>query len=1088
MRFLISIRMMAAALTAVATLTAAGAFADDAPSPWGGLELRTIGPAVTSGRVSDFAVHPQHKHHYFVATASGGLWLTKNDGITWTPVFDNYASYSIADVEVDPSNPMVVWVGTGENNSQRSVAYGDGVYRSVDGGRTFTNVGLKQSEHIGQIGFDPTDSSIVYVAAQGPLWSAGGDRGLYRTRDGGASWEQLLAGDEYTGANEFVIHPDNPDHIVVSTYQRHRAIWTLINGGPGSAIHKSTDGGKTWRKLAGGLPGKGDLGRIGLAGAPSAPNVIYAIIESATEGESGVYRSSDFGESWEKRSGFETTSAQYYNELFVDPQDADRVYAVDTFTSVSEDGGKSFTRLSFEDKHVDDHAVWIDPDNTEHLRIGGDGGVYESWDRGHTWRHMQNLPLTQFYRATPDNGFPFYSVYGGTQDNNTLGAPTRTTSEKGITNADWTFTLGGDGFKPQIDPTDPSIIYSQYQYGGLARFDMNTGERVYITPQPASGETALRWNWNSPLIISPHDPKRLYYGAEKLFRSDDRGNSWRAVSGNLTRQLDRNELEVMGRIWSVDSVAKNSSTSVYGSLVALDESPLVEGLLFAGTDDGLIQISENGGGQWHTVSDIIGVPSMSLVEDIIASHHDADTAYAVFDNHKRGDFKPYVFRSRDRGRSWKNITGDLPERGTAHTIIEDHVDPDLLFVGTEFGLFVTQDGGLNWTELKGGFPTIAVRDLEIQRRESDLVVATFGRGIYILDDYSPLRTKTATLMAEDATLFPVKDAWAYFPRDFGPSAGKALYAAPNPAFGAVFTYHLKDGFKTLAEERREAERKLEKSGADTPYPGWDALRAEDREEAPSLSLTVTDASGAIVRRLSASAAKGLHRVAWDLRLPAPDPVQLTADPNRPPWRSAPSGPMVAPGEYTVAMSVRHRGEVTALGAPKTFTVKALEQGGIVAADRNAVVAFEQKTARLKRAVDGSLRYLGEMQSRVAHLKKGLMDTPAETGVAQDRVREIEAAMADLSVAMTGDRTISRRQEPVPWSIAQRVSSIVYGHWDSQAPVTDTHKRAYDIAAGEFEQALAELKRIDRMLGALEARAERLRAPYTPGRLPDWQPE
>ncbi len=1084
-------RALTSALTSVlscAVILAApsGAQADDdAAALWSGLKLRNIGPAVTSGRVTEFAVHPDAKQHFYVATASGGLWVTRDNGISWSPVFDAYGSYSIGAIAMDPSNPLVLWVGTGENNSQRSVAYGDGVYVSRDGGRSFTNVGLGASEHIGQIGFHPDDPNTVYVAAQGPLWSAGGDRGLYRTTDGGATWEPLLQVDEWTGANEFAIHPARPDEIVVSTWQRHRTVWTLIDGGPGSALHKSSDGGKTWRKLGAGLPGKDDLGRIGLAMAPSNPDVLYAIIEGS-KAESGVYRSTDFGESWEKRSGFTTTSAQYYNEIIVDPHDPDRIYVPDTRTSMSEDGGRTFTRLSTDERHVDDHALWIDPDNTEHLMIGGDGGVYESWDRGQTWRHHRNLPITQFYRATPDNGFPFYSVYGGTQDNNTLGAPVRTTNAVGITNADWTFTLGGDGFKSQIDPEDPSIIYSQLQYGILARYDMKTGERVYITPQPESGEKALRWNWNSPLIISPHSPARLYYGAEKLFRSDDRGNSWRPVSGNLTRQLDRNELEVAGRIWSVDAVAKNDSTSVYGSLIALDESPLVEGLIYTGSDDGLIQVTENGGADWRRVEAIIGVPNMALVEDIIASHHDADTAYAVFDHHKTGDYRPYVFKTTDRGRTWKSITGNLPARGTAHTIVEDHVDPSLLFVGTEFGLYVTQDGGGDWTELTGNFPTIAVRDLEIQRRESDLVVASFGRGIYILDDYSPLRTKAAALGEAPATLFEVKNPWLYFPRESGASAGKAFYAAPNPEFGAVFTYHLKDGFKTLREQRREGERKLEATGADTPYPDWEDLRAEDREEAPTVVLTVTDARGEVIRRLTGPTAKGLHRVAWDLRLPAPDPVNLGEQ--RGGWRGPPAGPMVAPGDYAVTLAVRERGELRDLAGPRSFTVVRLDQGGIVAEDRGPVLAFERKTSRLKRAVDGTVAFLGEMQTRVAHLKQGLMDTPARTEEQQAALREIEATLADINVLMTGDSTIGGRNEPVPWSITQRVGSIVWGHWDSQAPVTQTHRRAYDIAAKEFADVLTRVRDVDARLTALESQAERLRAPWTPGRLPDWKPE
>lgn len=1062
-------------------------------NPFAGLKFRNIGPALTSGRISDFAFHKGGHNSYFVATASGNLWKTDNNGTTWQALFENEASYAIGVIEIDPSNPNTVWVGTGENNAQRSVANGDGVYKSVDGGKTWSNMGLKDSGHISQIWVHPDDGNTVLVAAQGPLWNEGGDRGLYKTTDGGETWTRILEIDEHTGVNEFVVDPRDFDKIVVSTYQRRRHVWVLINGGPGSGIHRTTDGGASWTEVKSGLPSKDDMGRIGLAMAPSAPDTLYAIVE-ASDAERGVYRSDNFGINWRKQSGHMTTSPQYYNEIVVDPNNPERLYSMDTFTSVSHDGGKTFSRLSNRFRHVDDHALWIDPTNSSHLFIGGDGGVYESWDMGSTWRQVRNLPITQFYRIQPDNAEPFYNVCGGTQDNNSLCAPSRTQDMHGIGNEDWTILIGGDGYEPQIDPRDPNTIYTQYQYGGLARYDRRTAERIYIAPQVESGENAPKWNWNTPLLISPHNADRIYYSAERVYRSDDRGSSWQAISPDLTRQIDRNTLEVMGRVWSVDAIAKNDSTSRYGSIIGFSESSLVPNLLYVGTDDGLISVSEDGGANWNTVDSFRDVPDMSLIEDVQASMHDEDIAYAVVDNHKRGDFKPYVLKTTNKGRSWRLISGDLPERGTVHTIVEDHVDPNLLFVGTEYGVFFSQNGGENWQQLKSGIPTIAVRDLEIQRRESDLVVGTFGRGIYILDDYGPLRFAADDVAAARASTFPMKDTWLYIESDqYGNelkgSQGDEYFTTENPPFGAIFSYYLNEGFETKAQTRRKAEREIEKEGGDTPYPSWDDLRAEDREEAPQVVLTITDAGGEIVRRMTAPKGKGLHRVAWDLRLDAPNRVNLRqATGYQPPWVQEPFGPLALPGEYQASLSVRQNGELTALGNPQTFTVKVLENSPEITQDREALLAFQKKTAELRRAVDGASGVMSEMQRRINHLQAALLRTETATEADKQDLVTLNDELRSVRVAMFGDRTISSRNEPVPMSISGRVGSIIFGHWHAQVAPTGVHMQAYDIAAQEFGAALASIRSIDGRLGAFEQNLEAKGAPWTPGRVPDWQPE
>ena len=1047
------------------------------------LKFRSIGPALMSGRIGDFAVDPRDQSHYYVAVCSGGVWRTTNAGITFKPVFDGQGSYSIGCVTMDPNNPHVVWVGAGENNSQRSVSFGDGVYRTRNGGKSWENMGLKESEHIGMITIDPRDSDVVYVAAQGPLWRSGGDRGLYQTADGGKTWRRILHVSDDTGVNEVHMDPRDPDVLYASAYQRRRHVWTLINGGPESAIYKSTDAGKTWRKLTSGLPGN-DKGRIGLDISPANPDVIYAIVEAA-DGKGGVFRSVDRGETWEKRSGYMVSSPQYYCELVCDPQNVDRVYSLDTRLQVTEDGGKTFKGVPRTNRHVDDHALWIDPDNSDHLLVGCDGGIYDSFDRGKNWAFKPNLPVTQFYRVAVDNSTPFYYVYGGTQDNSTLGGPSRTTSRIGIANENWFITVGGDGFETVVDPEDPNIVYSQSQHGGLVRHDRRSGEITNIKPRETPGEQALRWNWDSALMISPHDHKRLYFGANRLFRSDNRGDSWTAISGDLTRQLDRNALEIMGKIQHVDAVSKNRSTSFYGNIVALSESPLVEGLIYVGTDDGLIQITEDGGESWRRIEAFPSVPDLAYVSDVLASLHDADTVYAAFDNHKKGDFKPYLLRSTDRGQTWKSITSDLGEREIVWAIAEDHVQADLLFLGTEFGAHFTVDGGETWIKLKAGLPTIAVRDIEIQRRENDLVLGTFGRSFYVLDDYTPLRHVTAEYLNEEASIFPIKDALRYIQRSrLGGRSGKgsqgaAFYAASNPPFGATFTYHLKEKLTTRKEKRKEAEKKSAKSG-DYDYPTIEELRAEDEEKTPAVVLIVQDDADQIVRRFPGKREKGVHRVAWDLRYPSLAPVQLTA-------AGAPGGPLALPGTYSVTLAKEVDGEFTTLAGPVEFEVVPLEAATFPAEDRAEVLAFQKKVARLQRAVQGALRAAGEARNRIRHIRKAIIDTPTLDPALMSEVHELERRMNGIMLKLSGDTTRRRHYEPTPPSISQQTRVAV--QWNVTSAPTQTQRAAYRQAGEQFAEVLDGLRTlIETDLAALDQKLEAAGAPWTPGRLPRWKIE
>src|ERR1039457_4191550 len=792
-------------------------------STFSSLKARQIGPAFVSGRISQIAVFPDDSNHYLVAVASGNIFATTNNGTTWTPVFDNYGSYSIGWITIDPRNPSIVWVGTGENNNQRSVSYGDGVYKSEDGGLSFHNVGLKLTEHIARIVVDPRDSNVVYVAAPGPLWKGGGERGLYKTTDGGKSWSpSLIKVGDYTGSSDVIMDPRNPDILLAATHQRPRRYFGMIHGGPESALYRSIDAGKTWTPVRGGFA-TGELGRIGLNQAPTNPSIIYAQVEGP-EGRGGTYRSTDNGVTWEKRGSYDE-QGQYYSKVLVDPANSDRIYIMNMNIMVSDDGGRTVTALGTRNKHVDNHDIWVDPKNNNHYLVGCDGGLYESFDRAATWNYKENLPTAQMYDVTASEDAPFYHVYGGTQDNSSFGCPARNKFTN-LTNADCFVTMGGDGFYSRVDPKDPNTIYANMQNGVMVRFDRRTGERIPIQPHPKKGDPALRWNWDTPLVVSPHSNTRLYFGAQKLYRSDDRGDSWRAVSPDLSRQLDRNALPVMGKVWGADAIQKNVSTALYGNISAIAESPKQEGLIYIGTDDGLVQVTEDGGKTWRKIDKMDGVPQDAYVQRIVASQHDAGTVYVAFENHQNGDFKPYLMKSSDRGKSWVSASGNLPENGGVYAIAEDHVNPKLLFAGTEFGLYFTQTGGEKWIKFTGGLPTILVRDLAIQRQTDDLVIGTFGRGIYILDDYSPLRLATAEMLQKDSAIFPVKSALSYIPSNPGGELGTAYFTVPNPAVGAVITYNLKEAIGTKLQERQRRERAAIQKGETSPYPTPEELRAE----------------------------------------------------------------------------------------------------------------------------------------------------------------------------------------------------------------------------------------------------------------------
>ncbi|MBI5217568.1 MAG: glycosyl hydrolase [Bacteroidia bacterium] len=1048
---------------------------------FGGLKFRSIGPAFTSGRIADIAVNPKKYSEWFVAVASGHLWKTVNAGITWEPVFDNYGAYSTSCVKYDPNNPFVLWLGTGENNHQRALGYGNGVYKSTDGGKTWKNMGLKESRQIGNILIDPRNSDVVYVACEGSVWGPGGDRGLYKTTDGGKTWKKILNISENTGVNNILCDPRNPDVLYASSEQRRRHVFTKIGGGPETAIYKSVNAGETWNKLTDGLPSK-HIGGIGLAVSPVNPDIVYAIIESVKDA-SGFYRSANRGATWQKMSDH-TAQGQYYNEIYCDPQQLDKIYSVETYSQVTLDGGKTWKNIGTKNRHVDDHALWIDPQDTQHFIIGGDGGLYETYDGGNEYRFVSNLPVMQLYRVQVDNSTPFYYVYGGTQDNNSVGGPSQNTSNC-VVSDDWFITNGGDGFWSQIDPTDPNIVYAESQYGGMVRYDRKSGEFTEIRPEPAKDELSYKWNWDTPLLISPHNNKRLYAAANKIFRSDDRGDSWTAISDDLTAKIDRNSFHVMGKYWSFDAVQKDVSTSQYGTIISLEESTLKEGLIYAGTDDGVISITEDGGKNWRQVKKFPGVPEYTYVSDILASRFDENIVYASFDNILRDDFKPYVFKSTDKGKTWTGVSSNLPVNGTVHTIQQDHVNPDLLFIGTEFGVFFTNDGGKKWIQMKSGLPDIKVHDMAIQRRENDLVVATFGRGFYIIDDYSCLRNLAKDTAVAEATIFPVKDALEYIQQNNKSQMGATYYQAPNPPYGATFTYYLKKAPKTLKEIRQEKEDTLFKNSKPIPQPSLDQLLQEEREVPPYLTFTITDDAGTIIRKINTKPQFSVNRVSWDLRHTALGLVNT--DKFSP--GATPAGILALPGNYKVSLSITFRDTTKELVKPVPFKVAPLNNTTLPASDRNMVVEFYKKVSQLGRIMDGTINTINSARKEVSSIMEALQRSSKDTKNEMAMAKTIFSKLEELKFAFEGKNYGASEEENPPMKVTlwQRYGKISWATWVNTGNPTKEQNKTYDILMDEISKVYDQTKYIiETDLPALYKAIDAIGIPATPNRLPMWK--
>jgi photosystem II stability/assembly factor-like uncharacterized protein len=865
-------------------------------------------------------------------------------------------------------------------------------------------------------------------------------------------------------------------------------VFSLIDGGPEGAIYKSTDAGATWNKVTSGLPTV-DMGRIGLAISPADPSVVYAAVEAA-DGKGGIFRSTDKGANWERRNEFDV-GAMYYARIIPDPKNVDRIFVMNVELRESTDGGKTLHKINEINHHGDNHAMWIDPDDTKHWLLGSDGGMYETWDDAKAWQFKCNLPTMQFYDLAVDNSLPFYNVCGGTQDYFSWCGPTRTRNINGIVNSDWFVTTNGDGFRSAVDPIDPNTIYSESQYGVLIRYDKPTGQELLLQPKEGKGEPPLRWNWDSPVLISPHSHTRLYFAANKLFRSEDRGDTWKAISGDLTRQIDRNKLPVMGKVWGPDAVAKNASTSFYGNIVSLSESPKKEGLIYVGTDDGLIQVTQDGGGSWTKYEKFPGIPDMTYVSRLAASSHEANTVFVAFDNHKNADFKAYLLKSTDNGKAWTSIAGDLPGNGPVLAFAEDPVSANLLFVGTEFGAFFTIDGGTHWVRLKGGLPTIPVRDMLVHPREGDLVIATFGRGFYVLDDIKPLRQMKPESVEQAAALYPPKDALMYIERHpLGEPhkgfQGDAYFAADNPPYGAVFTAYLKEKIKTKKERRQEAEKEAAKKNQTVPYPSNDELRAEAEESKPEVYFTIYDDNGSPIRRVEGSADAGFQRAAWNLRSPAAKLVKHEEDTTGSFQDASDQGPLVVAGTYSVRMFQKVAGVVTELAGPQSFKVSTEQSASMTPADRAAQDEFLRKASRLYRGVYGATKTAEDAQERLKQIREALHETPAgekQLGSAADLLEQRDR---EILRALRGDVEVAKRNEPVPSSIGDRLNTIIEGERFSMAKPTQSDIDSYAIAASEFANQLTKLRTlIDVDLTKLEKDMEAAGAPWTPGRVPEW---
>ncbi|WP_445957191.1 VPS10 domain-containing protein [Yeosuana sp.] len=933
-------------------------------------------------------------------------------------------------------------MGTGENVGGRHVGVGHGIYVSYDGGKHWENKGLKKSEHISKIIVNPKNSQEIWVASQGPLWSSGGERGLYKTVDGGNTWKLVLSSNEWTGVTDLVMDPRNEKILYAATWQRHRNIAAYIGGGEGSALYKSIDGGENWTKLKNGLPTT-DMGKIGLAISPINPDVLYAAIELDRK-KGAIYRSDNQGGDWTKMSDVVSggTGPHYYQELVASPFIFDKIYLMDVRAQISNDGGKTFYTMKESDKHSDNHSLTFKLNDPNYLLIGTDGGIYESFDNTENWKYVNNLPTTQFYKLAVDDAEPFYNIFGGTQDNNSQGGPSRTLRNDGIANSDWFVLMGGDGHQPATEPGNPNIVYAQSQQGYLNRIDRTTGEAVFIKPQSGIDEPYERNNWDSPILVSNHDPKRLYFGTQRVWRSDNRGDSWKPISGDLTKNEERFTLPIMGKQQSWDAAWDVYAMSTYNTITSLSESAIDENIIFAGTDDGIIQYTKNGGNTWTKtpVSNLPGVPSTAFVNDIKTDLHNKETVYIALDNHKFGDYKPYLFKSTNGGKTWIPITKGIQDNALVWRLVQDHVNPNLLFLGTEYGLYISINQGENWLKFSQGLPTISVKDLAIQKRENDLVAATFGRGFYVLDDYSALREINEASVSK-AQLFKPRKALQYEPIRGGTSSqGGSYFTANNPDFGAIFTYYLPESFDSKKSKRQKNEKTLKKENKNIPFPGWDALDSEKNEQEATIIFIIKDANGGFVDKINSAYKKGVNRTAWNLKKQIIASVDIDKI-NKP----SSINTFVEPGIYNVTMYEDIAGKVTQLGSTQFFEVERIRQNILENPNKNNIDAYITDLTALKRDVNTLTNQFNNASKKALAFKNALAYVTKEPGNLEPEINKLIETMYSLKQLLNGYASKDEVGEKDIPTLSSRISVAQTGLYRGTYGPTKMHIESYQMA-------------------------------------------